>query len=91
MGQVGSDAANESSDVVIVNDDLKSLVKAKKIASKTMLIVFENITFILLVKLIILILSFCGISNMYLAAGADTGTLLLSILNSMRLWLPCKK
>ena len=91
MGQVGSDAANESSDVVIVNDDLKSLVKAKKIASKTMLIVFENIAFILLVKLIILILSFCGISNMYLAAGADTGTLLLSILNSMRLWLPCKK
>jgi Cd2+/Zn2+-exporting ATPase len=86
MGSLGSDAANESADIVILNDDLAKLSLTKRIAQKTMKIVFENIVIILLVKLAILTVAILGYSNMYLAAVADVGTLFVGVLNSLRLW-----
>ncbi len=84
MGGVGSDAAIEASDIVLMHDDLKSIGKAKKIAKKTMLIVYENIIFALLIKLVILVLSAIGITNMWFAVFGDVGVAVLAILNAMR-------
>lgn len=84
MGGVGSDAAIEASDIVLMKDDLKGLPLAKRIASKTMRIVFENIVFSLLVKTAILILSAFGIANMWIAVFGDVGVAILAILNAMR-------
>lgn len=86
MGSLGSDAANESADVVILNDDLAKLAITKAIAKKTMKIVYEDITFILVVKAAILALAIAGYANMYLAMVADVGTMVLAVLNSLRLW-----
>lgn len=84
MGSVGSDAAIEASDIVLMKDDLKGLHIAKRIARKTMRIVFENIIFALGVKGIVLILSALGYSNMWLGVFADVGVAILAILNAMR-------
>lgn len=91
MGSLGSDAANASADIVIMNDDLESLGLTKRIARKTMGVVFEDIIIPIVVKITIMVLAFCDISNMYLAVGADTGMTLLMILNDLRLWQKYKK
>lgn len=84
MGGVGSDAAIEASDIVLMHDDLKSIGIAKKIAKKTMRIVYENIIFALVVKVLILILSALGITNMWFAVFGDVGVAVIAILNAMR-------
>lgn len=84
MGGVGSDSAIEASDVVLMHDNISDIVKAKKIARKTMSIVIENIVFALGVKAAVLILSAIGIASMWLAVFADVGVAVLAILNSMR-------
>ena len=84
MGGVGSDAAIEASDIVLMNDDLSSLLKAKKIAKKTMTIVTENIVFAISVKVAILVLSAFGIANIWIAIFGDVGVALLCVLNALR-------
>ena len=84
MGAVGSDAAIEASDIVLMNDNLDSISTAKKIARKTLRIVKENICFALGVKGIVLLLSAIGIANMWLAILADVGVSVIAILNAMR-------
>ena len=84
MGGVGSDAAIEASDIVLMKDDLRGIPTAKRIARKTMAIVKQNIVFALAVKLIILILSAFGITNMWFAVFGDVGVAVLAILNAMR-------
>ena len=84
MGGVGSDAAIEASDIVLMQDDLRGLPLAKRIAKKTMGIVFQNIVFSLVVKVAILILSAFGIANMWIAVFGDVGVAVLAILNAMR-------
>ena len=84
MGGVGSDAAIEASDIVLMQDDLRGLPLAKRIARKTMSIVLENIVFSIAVKVLILILSAVGITNMWFAVFGDVGVAVLAILNAMR-------
>lgn len=84
MGIAGSDAAIEASDVVLMYDDLLAINIAKKIAKKTMRIVLENIIFALGVKVLILILSAIGITNMWFAVFGDVGVAVMAILNAMR-------
>ena len=84
MGGVGSDAAIEASDIVLMKDDLKGISLAKRIAGKTMAIVFQNIVFSIAIKVAILILSAFGVANMWLAVFGDVGVAVLAILNAMR-------
>ncbi len=84
MGGVGSDAAIEASDVVLMKDDLRGIPLAKRIAKKTMGIVRENVIFSIVVKVAILILSALGLANMWLAVFGDVGVAVLAILNAMR-------
>ena len=84
MGGVGSDAAIEASDIVLMKDDLRGLAVIQRIASKTMRIVYENIVFALGVKLAILALSAFGIASMWLAVFGDVGVAVIAILNAMR-------
>ncbi|MBR5967692.1 MAG: cadmium-translocating P-type ATPase [Lachnospiraceae bacterium] len=84
MGALGSDAAIEAADVVIMDDDIAKLITFKGIAGKTMRIVRENIVFALGVKAAVLVLGALGIANMWLAVFADVGVAVLAILNSMR-------
>ena len=84
MGSMGSDAAIEAADVVIMDDDIRKISKIVRIAKKTMRIVRQNIVFALAVKFAILILGALGIANMWLAVFADVGVAVLAILNSMR-------
>ena len=84
MGGVGSDAAIEASDIVLMKDDLMGISLAKRIARKTMAIVYQNIIFSLVVKIAILILSAFGITNMWVAVFGDVGVAVLAILNAMR-------
>ncbi len=84
MGAMGSDAAIEAADVVIMTDDLAKLFEAKKIAIKTLRIVKENIVFALGIKLLVLVLAAFGIANMWAAIFADVGVAFLAILNAMR-------
>lgn len=84
MGGVGSDAAIEASDIVLMKDDLRGIPLAKKIAKKTMSIVLQNIVFSLAVKGIILLLSALGITNMWFAVFGDVGVAVIAILNAMR-------
>lgn len=86
MGGVGSDAAIEAADVVLMRDDLNGIPLAKKIAKKTMRIVKENVIFSLAVKIGILALSALGIANMWLAVFGDVGVAVLAILNAMRVY-----
>ena len=84
MGGVGSDAAIEASDIVLMRDDLRGISLAKRIAQKTMAIVFQNIIFSIVIKVAILILSAFGITNMWVAVFGDVGVAVLAILNAMR-------
>ncbi|MDE6550475.1 MAG: cadmium-translocating P-type ATPase [Clostridia bacterium] len=84
MGGVGSDAAIEASDIVLMKDDLRGISLAKRIARKTMAIVLQNIIFSIAVKVAILILSAVGIANMWIAVFGDVGVAVLAILNAMR-------
>ncbi|MCR5786574.1 MAG: cadmium-translocating P-type ATPase [Acholeplasmatales bacterium] len=84
MGGVGSDAAIEASDVVLMNDDLSSIITAKKVAHKTMRIVFENIIFAISIKVLILILAAVGIANMWISVFGDVGVAIIAIINAMR-------
>ena len=84
MGAMGSDAAIESADVVLMDDKLGKIAKAIKIARRTMVIVRENIIFALGVKLVILALGALGIAGMWLAVFGDVGVLVIAILNAMR-------
>lgn len=84
MGGVGSDAAIEASDIVLMQDDLRGIPLAKRIAKKTMAIVLENIVFSIAVKVAILSLSAFGIANMWIAVFGDVGVAVLAILNAMR-------
>ena len=84
MGGVGSDAAVEASDLVLLKDDLSGLPKAVQIARKTIRIAGQNIVFALVVKFGILALSILGFANMYMSVFADVGVAVLCILNSFR-------
>ena len=84
MGALGSDAAIESADVVLMDDRLSRLPLAVRIARKTMRIVRENIVFALAVKAVILVLGALGVANMWFAVFGDVGVLILAILNAMR-------
>lgn len=84
MGEIGSDAALEAADVVIMKDDLSKLPLAVKLAKQTKAIVYQNIVFALGVKLFIMLLGFIGHANMWLAVFADVGVALLAILNAIR-------
>ena len=85
MGAMGSDAAIEAADIVLMDDDLKKLPVAVRIARKTLRIVRENIVFALAVKFLVLILSAVGVANMWWAVFADVGVSIIAILNSMRM------
>lgn len=87
MGALGSDAAIEASDVVIMNDDLNKIPAAIKIAKKTMGVVWQNIAMSLLVKFGIMALAVPGIANLWLAVFGDVGVLFLAVLNALRLSL----
>ncbi len=84
MGAMGSDAAIEAADIVLMNDKPSDIVKAIMIAKKTLRIVRENIIFALGVKLLVLILAAFGMANMWMAVFADVGVAFLAILNAMR-------
>ncbi len=84
MGAMGSDAAIESADIVLMDDKPSKIADAVKIARKTMRIVWENIVFALGVKAVILVLGALGIANMWLAVFGDVGVLIIAILNAMR-------
>ena len=85
MGAMGSDAAIEAADIVLMDDDLNKLPVAVRIARKTLRIVRENIVFALAVKFLVLILSVVGVANMWWAVFADVGVSVIAILNSMRM------
>lgn len=84
MGGVGSDAAIEASDIVLMQDDLRGIATAKRIAKKTMSVVMQNIVISLAVKLLIMLLSALGITGMWLAVIGDVGVAIVAILNAMR-------
>jgi len=84
MGSLGSDAAIEAADIVLMDDDLQKIASVIRIARKTMTIVRTNIVFALTVKIGILVLSALGAASMWLAVFADVGVAVLCILNSMR-------
>ena len=84
MGAMGSDAAIEAADVVLMDDDPRKLAKAIRIARKCMAIVHQNIVFALGVKFICLLLGALGLANMWLAIFADVGVMVLAVLNAIR-------
>lgn len=84
MGALGSDAAIEAADVVLMDDDPLGIVKAIRIGRKCMRIVYENIWFAIGIKVLCLILSALGIANMWLAIFADVGVMVLAVLNAIR-------
>ncbi len=84
MGGIGSDAALEAADIILMHDDLRGILTAKSLARRTMRIVRENIVFSILVKVGILALSAVGFANMWLAIFGDVGVALLSIFNAFR-------
>ena len=85
MGALGSDAAIEAADVVIMTDEPSKIVNAIKLSKKTMRIVNQNIWFAILVKVVVLILSALGLSNMWQAVFADVGVSVIAVLNALRI------
>lgn len=84
MGAMGSDAAIEAADVVLMDDDPRKIALAMKISRKCLRIVHENIVFALAVKAVCLILSAIGIANMWVAIFADVGVMVIAVLNAVR-------
>ena len=84
MGAMGSDAAIEAADIVLMDDKPSNIARAIRVARKTMGIVWQNIVFALGVKLIILVLAALGLANMWLAVFGDVGVAIIAILNAMR-------
>lgn len=84
MGSMGSDAAIEAADVVLMDDDVKKIASIVRISRKTLSIVKQNIVFALAVKAIVLLLGAFGVANMWEAVFADVGVSVIAILNSMR-------
>ena len=84
MGALGSDAAIEAADVVLMDDDPLKIAKAIKISRKCVRIVYENIYFAIGIKIICLVLGALGIANMWLAIFADVGVMVIAVLNAIR-------
>lgn len=84
MGAMGSDAAIEAADIVLMDDDPMKIAKAINISRKCMGIVYQNIVFALAIKFACLVLGAVGIANMYLAIFADVGVMILAVLNAIR-------
>lgn len=84
MGALGSDAAIEAADIVLMDDDPLKIVKAIRISKKCMRIVYENIYFAIGIKILCLILGAIGIANMWLAIFADVGVMVIAVLNAIR-------
>ena len=84
MGALGSDAAIEAADIVLMDDDPLKISKAIKIARKCIRIVYENIYFAIGIKILCLILGALGIANMWVAIFADVGVMILAVLNAIR-------
>ena len=84
MGALGSDAAIEAADVVLMDDDPSKLALAMRISRKTLKIVRQNIAFALAVKFACLILVAVGVANMWVAIFADVGVMVLAVLNATR-------
>ena len=84
MGALGSDAAIEAADVVLMDDDPLKIAKAIRISRKCLRIVYENIVFAIGIKLICLVLGALGLANMWLAIFADVGVMILAVLNAIR-------
>lgn len=91
MGAMGSDAAIEAADVVLMDDNPLKIVKAIKISKKCMKIVYQNIIFSIGIKVICLILGALGIANMWLAIFADVGVMVLAVLNAIRVLFTHRK
>lgn len=84
MGAMGSDAAIEAADVVLMDDDPMKIAKGIKISRKCLAIVYQNITFALAVKFVCLLLGAIGYANMWLAIFADVGVTVIAVLNAIR-------
>ena len=84
MGALGSDAAIEAADIILMDDDPLKIAKAIKISRKCLRIVYENIVFAIGIKLICLVLGALGIANMWLAIFADVGVMVIAVLNAVR-------
>ena len=84
MGALGSDAAIEAADVVLMDDDPAKISLAMRIAIKTLRIVKENIVFALAIKLVCLVLGALGIANMWIAIFADVGVMVIAVVNATR-------
>lgn len=84
MGVMGSDAAIEAADVVLMDDDPRKIALAIQISRRTKQIVMQNIIFALSVKLVVLVLVACGLANMWAAVFADVGVSVIAILNAVR-------
>ena len=84
MGALGSDAAIEAADIVLMDDNPKKIARAIRISRKCMRIVRQNIVFALAVKAVCLVLGAVGIANMWLAVFADVGVMILAVLNAIR-------
>ena len=85
MGGLGADSAIEAADIVIMTDEPSKIVNTIKLSKKTMRIVFENIVFAILVKVIVLVLSAFGLSTMWEAVFADVGVSIIAIINALRI------
>ena len=85
MGGVGSDAAIEASDIVLMTDELSSIGEVLHIAKRTRRIVTQNITFALGIKILVMVIGVLGMANMWLAVFADVGVSLIAVINSMRI------
>lgn len=84
MGAMGSDAAIEAADIVLIDDDPLKMAKSIKISKKSIRIVYQNIIFAIGIKLICLFLGAIGMANMWLAIFADVGVTIIAVLNAVR-------
>ena len=84
MGAIGSDAAIEAADIVLMDDDPRKIAKAIRISRKCLRIVYENIVFAIAIKVLALVLVAFGVANMWLAIFADVGVMVLAVLNAIR-------